>query len=149
MKILLIYLSVLFLTIVSTKLSAQIVNDTIIIGKAKIDSIVRIINASYDPKFAVAILEGKDRYGDFKATISFKPESDVFQKIILDYKDTTLNRNVFYSKDVMLRIDFKDKRYYNIFGKIVDQNGKLPEGTISDELINFGTKLIRMVKSVL
>ena len=128
-------------------LLGQPASEVFLIEKTKTDSVASLINASYNPKFFFSRLEGIDKnYCAYTAYVFCRPESDAFQKISLYYKeDSALNKSFLYNRGVLLRIDFKEKNFYNISNKIFDQKGISAEHSFSDELITLGIWLKKFV----
>jgi len=150
MKLLPTLFGILILNVVHIRLPAQIICDSFLTAKDEIDSIVGVINISYDHQPVVSRLQGIDINGEYTAYVFLKSVSSViFRKITLNYRDTTLSKGIFYKQDVLLRVDFRKKKYYNISGKIIDQDGELAERPFSEDLINIGANMIELVKLLL
>ena len=83
-------------------LLGQPISEAFLVEKTKTDSVVNLINSSYNPKFFVSGLEGIDKhYCFYTAQVFFKRGSNAFQKISLYYKeDSALNKSFLYNRGV-------------------------------------------------
>ncbi|MFT3948463.1 MAG: hypothetical protein QM763_15950 [Agriterribacter sp.] len=113
-------------------LNAQTTQENILNKTSKIDSIVAVISTNAY-RINNNFMSNLNFEGNFEAIAFEDSESKLIRKIVCFFtSDSTLNRSYFFESGILLRIDFKEKKYYlidNIFfcDGLVDESKKLKE----------------------